>query len=90
MFYRRLLRTMMQTFTNDYTMFHQVRMEARQKILEHKDLTDSVEIQNKIFFGEEVRDFFKTNMLQGQLQESGNVRFKAKPEHSTGKDGEYK
>ena len=64
MFYRRLLRTMMKTFENDYTMFHNVRLEARKKILENKDLTDPVEIQNKIFFGEEVRDFFKTNLIQ--------------------------
>lgn len=33
MFYRRLLYTMMKTFENDYTMFHQVRLEARRKIM---------------------------------------------------------
>jgi hypothetical protein len=42
---------MMKSFENDYTMFHQTRIEARGKILEHKDLRDPVEIQEKIFFG---------------------------------------
>jgi hypothetical protein len=37
-----------------------------------------VEIQEKIFFGEEVRDFFEVNVMQGTLQESGNYRFKAR------------
>ena len=51
MFYRRLLKTMMKTFNGDYLMFHQSRIEARKKIAQNKDLTDPVEIQNKIFFG---------------------------------------
>lgn len=50
-FYRRLLKTMMSVFDGDYEMFHKTRLEARQKILENKALTDPVEIQNKIFFG---------------------------------------
>lgn len=57
MFYRRLLKTMMITFNGDYEMFHMGRIEARKKIMESKDLKDPVEIQEKIFFGEESRDF---------------------------------
>lgn len=57
MLYRRLLKTMMITFDGDFEMFHRSRLEARRKILENKDLTDPVEIQNKIFFGDEIRDF---------------------------------
>jgi len=64
MFYRRLLHTMMKTFDGDYTMFHRCRLEARQKILENKDLTDDIEIQEKIFFGEEARDFLASNVIQ--------------------------
>ena len=45
MFYRRLLKTMMKTYTGDYEMFHRSRIEARKKILESKDLTDPVQIQ---------------------------------------------
>ena len=90
MFYRRLLKTMMKTFTGDYNMFHQSRIEARKKIMESAELRDPVEIQEKIFFGEEVRDFLEVNLMQGTLQESGNYRFKARPEHGMGsslKDG---
>lgn len=90
MFYRRLLKTMMKTFTGDYNMFHQCRLEARKKIKESAELRDPVEIQEKIFFGEEVRDFLEVNVMQGKLQENGNYRFKARSEHSVGssvKDG---
>ena len=57
MFYRRLLKTMMKSFVGDYNMFHQSRIEARKKIMESAELRDPVEIQEKIFFGEEARDF---------------------------------
>ena len=90
MFYRRLLKTMMKAFTGDYNMFHQSRIEARKKIMDSSDLRDPVEIQEKIFFGEEVRDFLEVNLMQGTLQESGNYRFKARSEHGMGsslKDG---
>jgi hypothetical protein len=36
-FYRRLLHSMMKTFSKDVSMFHRVRIEARKKILENKD-----------------------------------------------------
>jgi complex III assembly factor LYRM7 len=52
-----------------------------------------VAIQDKIFEGEEVRDFLEVNVMQGTLQESGNYRFKARPEHGVGaaiKDGTIK
>lgn len=45
-------------------MFHRIRLEARAKILEHKDETDEIQIQNKIFFGEETRDFMEKNVIQ--------------------------
>ena len=56
MFYRRLLKTMMKTFVGDTVMFHRCRIDARKKIIESADLRDPVEIQEKIFFGEEARD----------------------------------
>jgi complex III assembly factor LYRM7 len=56
MFYRRLLKTMMKVFTGDYNMFHHVRMDARKEIKKNASLRDPVEIQDKIFFGEEARD----------------------------------
>jgi complex III assembly factor LYRM7 len=90
MFYRRLLKTMMKTFVGDYNMFHQCRLEARKKIKENEELRDPVDIQEKIFFGEEVRDFLEVNLMQGTIQNSGNYRFKARPEHGMGssmKDG---
>lgn len=83
-FYRRLLKTMMKTFDKDVEMFHRVRMEARKKILENKEEKDEVKLQDQIFFGEEVRDFFANNMIQGKLQENGRYRFKAKAEHAMG------
>jgi hypothetical protein len=42
MFYRRLLKSMMKTFTSDYNMFHQCRIEARKKITESALLRDPV------------------------------------------------
>ena len=68
MLYRRLLKTMMVTFDGDYQMFHKCRIEARRKILENKQLTDPVEIQNKIFFGDEIRDFLEGSVIPGKLQ----------------------
>jgi complex III assembly factor LYRM7 len=68
MLYRRLLKTMMITFNGDYEMFHRSRIEARRKILENKELTDPVEIQNKIFFGDEIRDFLEGSVIPGKLQ----------------------
>lgn len=93
MFYRRLLKTMMKTFTGDYNMFHQCRIEARKKIRQSSQLRDPVAIQDKIFEGEEIRDFLEVNVMQGTLQNSGNYRFKARPEHGVGaaiKDGTIK
>ena len=63
-FYRRLLHSMMKAFDGDFNTFHQIRLEARRKILENKDLTDEIEIQEKIFFGEEARDFLEGNVIQ--------------------------
>lgn len=93
MFYRRLLKTMMQVFEGDYNMFHRVRLEARRKILESRHLTDPVEIQNKIFEGEECRDFLQVNVMQGHVQDNGNFRLKARPAHGVSaalKDGSIK
>lgn len=73
---------MMTSFTSDVEMFHRCRIEARNKIIENKAESDIVKIQNQIFFGEEARDFLKTNIIQGIAQTNGNYRFKAKPEHS--------
>lgn len=41
-------------------------------------MKDPVEIQNKIFFGEEIKDFLETSVIPGRLQESGNYRFKVR------------
>ena len=62
-FYRRLLYSMMKAFPGDVEMFHRVRLEARRKIMEHKEETDPVKIQNHIFYGEEARDFLENNLL---------------------------
>jgi complex III assembly factor LYRM7 len=86
-FYRRLLKTMMKTFDGDYEMFHRTRLEARKKIYENKQLTDPVAIQEKLFFGEEVREFMQYNMIQGNLQDNGNYRFKVRPEHAMKNNG---
>lgn len=64
LFYRRLLKTMMMTFDGDFEMFHRVRLEARKEILKNKDETDEVQIQNHIFYGEEIRDFLSVNLIQ--------------------------
>ena len=74
----------MKSFVNDYNMFHQCRIEARKKIKESADLRDPIDIQQKIFFGEEVRDFLEVNIMQGTLQQNGNYRFKARPQHGMG------
>ena len=62
-FYRRLLKTMMVTFKGDYESFHIVRLEAKRKIRENKDLTDEIEIQKMIFYGEECRDLILKNVV---------------------------
>lgn len=72
----------MTTFDGDYEMFHRTRIQTRRKILENKDLTDPIKIQEKIFFGEEARQFLNVNVMQGKLQESGNYRFKARKQQT--------
>lgn len=67
---------MMKAFDGDYEMFHRCRIEARKKIIENKDLRDPVQIQEKIYVGEEAKDFLESNVIQGNLQENGNYRFK--------------
>lgn len=76
-----MLKTMMRTFEGDYEMFHRSRIEARRLILENKELTDEVEIQDKIFIGEEARELLRVNVMQGTVQPSGVVRLKARREH---------
>jgi complex III assembly factor LYRM7 len=73
---------MMNSFKGDFEMFHRCRLEARKKIIENSKEQDPIQVQNKIFFGEEVREFLDTNMIQGKLQENGNYRFKARPEQN--------
>ena len=63
--YRRILKTMMQSFSGDYEMFHRCRIETRKKILEHQAETDVVQIHNHIFLGEEAREFMEKNIIQG-------------------------
>lgn len=80
-----MLKTMMKVFDGDADMFHRVRLEVRQKIYEYKDEKEVTQIQNRIFFGEEARDFLTNNILkaynlidfQGKLQQNGRYRFKA-------------
>lgn len=55
---------MMKGFPGDYVMFHKCRIECRKKILESKDETDPIKIQDHIFFGEEIRDMIETNLMQ--------------------------
>jgi len=55
---------MMKGFPGDYVMFHKCRIDCRKKILESKDETDPVKIQDHIFFGEEIRDMIETNLMQ--------------------------
>ncbi|KAL4435274.1 hypothetical protein ABPG74_017366 [Tetrahymena malaccensis] len=84
LFYRRMLHTMMKAFPEDYNMFHSCRIECRRKILENKNEKDPIKIQDHIFFGEEIRDMLENNLMQGNLQQNGNYRFKARPEHAMG------
>lgn len=83
-FYRRLLHTMMKSFVGDYNMFHQIRLEARRKILENKNETDEIKIQKMIFFGEESRDFLEKNLIQASLQDTGRYRLNVRKEHAMG------
>ncbi|KAM3135576.1 hypothetical protein pb186bvf_012247 [Paramecium bursaria] len=72
----------MKSFDGDPEMFHRVRIECRKRIVENKNESDIVKIHEHIFFGEESRDFLENNIIQGKLQNNGNYRFKAKPEHA--------
>lgn len=55
---------MMKGFPGDYVMFHKCRIECKKKILENKEETDPIKIQDLIFFGEEIRDMIETNLMQ--------------------------
>lgn len=94
-FYRRLVKTVRKVFAGDARMIGGVLAEARRlpaspglKMAENSRLTDPVEIQNAIFFGEEARDFLETNIIQvgatqqGTLGASGNYRFKPRRENA--------
>lgn len=62
-FYRRSIKTLMKIFENDYENFHRVRIETRKRIMENKNLTNEIEILDKICEGEDIRDFFLKNII---------------------------
>ena len=71
-------------FKNDSRALQMMNQELKTKTQENKDLNDEIEVQNKIFFGEEVLDIFKQQVMQGQIKDDGKVRYKAKKEHAMG------
>ena len=83
-FYRRALKTVGQHFKTDARAFNMMKQELKVKTLEFKDLRDEIEIQNKIFFGEEVIDILDQQLMVGLKQESGAYRYTVKREHAIG------
>lgn len=62
-FYRRLLKTLMTVFDNDYNNFHKTRLEAKKMIKENAHLRDEMKILDKIYEGEEAREFLLKNIM---------------------------
>lgn len=62
-FYRRSLKSLMTIFENDFENFHRVRLETKNRILENKNITDEIQILDKICEGEEIRQFLLKNVI---------------------------
>ena len=62
-FYRRLLKTLMKVFENDFENFHKTRIEAKRMIKQNSQLEDEMEILDKIYEGEEAREFLLKNVM---------------------------
>ncbi len=62
--YRRMLKSMMVVFKGDFEMFHRCRMEVRRSILESKDETDPVKINEMLFQFEETRRILLQSVVQ--------------------------
>ena len=84
MMYRRMLKSMMRVFANDYEMFHRARMEVRASIEEHAHETDKAKINQLLFDYEESRRILLKSVVQGNLQEDGSYRWKLREEHAMG------
>lgn len=82
--YRRTLKSMMKVFANDPEMFHRGRIEFRRSIEEHAEERELHKINDLLFQYEETRRILLKSVVQGNLQEDGNYRWKMRPEHAMG------
>ena len=82
--YRRMVRSLYTVFENDPEMFHRTRIEIRRSIEEHKEERDLMKVNELLFQYEETRRILLTKLVQGNLQQDGNYRWKIRPEHAMG------
>ena len=61
--YRRMLKSLMVVFDNDYEMFHRTRIEIRRAIEEHKEETDPMAVNELLFKFEETRRALLTGVI---------------------------
>ena len=84
MMYRRMLKSMQRVFQGDYEMFPRARIEMRGSIEASKDERDPAKVAELLFQYEETRRILLQNVVQGNLQEDGNYRWKVRKEHAMG------
>ena len=65
--YRRMLKTMMVVFKNDYDMFHRARIEVRRSIEINKQERDPAKVNEFLFQSEEARRVLLEKVVQGNL-----------------------
>lgn len=88
--YRKMLYTLMEVFSGDYTNFHRMRIAIRREIEKNSSITDNKDLRQKIFDLEEARNTINTSLIQGKLQEGEFYRYKARPELFMGFNTEIK
>lgn len=79
-----MLKTMMVVFKGDFEMFHRARIEVRRSIELTKDERELAKVNELLFQYEEARRVLSEKVVQGNLQNDGNYRWKVRPEHAMG------
>jgi len=82
--YRRMLKSMQIVFEGDFEMFHRARIEFRRSIEDQKEERDLAKVNELLFQYEETRRILLKSVVQGNLQQDGNYRWKIRADHAMG------
>lgn len=79
--YRKLLRTVAETFGKDASTIRAARTEIRTYFQKHRNETDPGVVSRYLAEGEEANEFLKTQVVQGMLNSAGDFEMDANKAH---------